>query len=155
MMLSQNTFTGEFTYSVDTKGRVNIPAKFRQCLSMENNNTFVITQGMDPCIWVYPLVVWNQIELDLKKLSSLSALNRHFIRNTVRFASSVEYDKQGRIQLTSSLVDYADIQRDATIIGMVNKIEIWNPTKLKEIVTDKDRKVDPAAYDELAKQIIL
>lgn len=155
MMLSKNTFTGEFTYTVDAKGRVNIPAKFRQCLSRENKNTFIITQGMDPCIWVYPLIVWNQIEIDLKKLSSLSMLNRHFIRNTVRYASAVEFDKQGRISLSGALMQYAGIERDATIIGMVNKIEIWNPTKLEEIVNDKDRQVDPAAYDELAKQIIL
>jgi len=155
MMLSQNTFTGEFTYSIDTKGRVNIPAKFRQCLSKENNNTFVITQGMDPCIWVYPLVVWKQIEIDLKKLSSLSALNRHFIRNTVRFATAVEFDKQGRIPLTSSQVQYGKLEKEAVIIGMVNKIEIWNPTKLEEIVTDKDQQIDSGAYDELAKQIIL
>lgn len=92
MTLNKNTFTGEYAYSLDSKGRVNIPAKFRQVLSKDNDNTFVITQGQDPCIWAYPLTVWQQIENELKQLSSLSAINRTFIRNTVRYASFTTYE---------------------------------------------------------------
>ena len=55
MTLNKDTFTGEYQYSLDSKGRVNIPAKFRQSLSKKNQNTFVATRGQDPCIWVYPL----------------------------------------------------------------------------------------------------
>ena len=154
MTLTNNTFIGEYAYSLDSKGRVNIPAKFRQSLSDDNECTFVIARGMDSCVWVYPLIQWKDIESNLRNLSSLSKINRTFVRNTARYASPSTYDKQGRITLTSSLIDYADLDKDVLIVGMVNKIEIWNPTRLDE--TDKQNlEIDPAAYDELAKNIVI
>jgi len=154
MTLTNNTFTGEYQYSLDAKGRVNIPAKFRQTLSEDSDNTFVITRGMDACIWVYPLAQWKDIELNLRNLSSLSTINRTFVRNTARYASPSTYDKQGRISLTPSLIDYAGLSKDVLIIGMVNKIEIWNPATLQ--ATDQQNlEIDSAAYDELAEKIIL
>ena len=149
-----NTFTGEFSYTVDSKGRVNIPSKFRKVLSVDNEDTFVITRGMDPCVWVYPVVVWQNIENDLKNLSSLSAINRTFVRNTVRYATPLTYDGQGRIQLTNNLINYAELGKKTLIIGMVNKIEIWNPDRLKEI-DKKNMKIDSTAYDDLAEKIII
>jgi len=154
MTTNLNTFTGEFSYTVDTKGRVNIPAKFRKVLSADNEDTFVITRGMDPCVWVYPIVVWQNIENDLKNLSSLSAINRTFVRNTVRYATPISYDGQGRIQLTTNLINYAGLDKTTLIIGMVNKIEIWNPERLKEI-DKKNMKIDSTAYDDLAEKIII
>ena len=154
MTLTNNTFTGEYAYSLDSKGRVNIPAKFRQSLFDDNEGTFVITRGMDSCVWVYPLIQWKDIESNLRNLSSLSNINRTFVRNTARYASPSTYDKQGRITLTPYLIDYAGLDKDVLIVGMVNKIEIWNPTRLDE--TDKQNlEIDPAAYDELAKNIII
>jgi len=154
MTTNLNTFTGEFSYAVDAKGRVNIPSKFRKVLSVDNEDTFVITRGMDPCVWVYPIVVWQNIENDLKNLSSLSAINRTFVRNTVRYATPLTYDGQGRIQLTTNLINYADLDKKTLIIGMVNKIEIWNPDRLKEI-DKKNMKIDSTAYDDLAEKIII
>ena len=154
MTLTNNTFIGEYAYSLDSKGRVNIPAKFRQVLSEDNENTFVITRGMDPCIWVYPLSQWKEIETNLRSLSSLSKIHRTFVRNTARYASPSTYDKQGRITLTPSLIEYAELEKDALIIGMVSKMEIWDPVQMDK--TDKETiKIDPAAYDELAEKIIL
>ena len=154
MTLTNNTFIGEYAYSLDSKGRVNIPAKFRQALSEDNENTFVIARGMDPCIWVYPLAQWKEIETNLRSLSSLSKIHRTFVRNTARYASPSTYDKQGRITLTPSLIEYAGLEKDALIIGMVSKMEIWNPVQMDK--TDKETiKIDPAAYDELAEKIIL
>ncbi|MDP6861363.1 MAG: division/cell wall cluster transcriptional repressor MraZ [Candidatus Marinimicrobia bacterium] len=154
MTTNLNTFTGEFSYTVDAKGRVNIPSKFRKVLSVDNEDTFVITRGMDPCVWVYPIVVWQNIENDLKSLSSLSAINRTFVRNTVRYATPLTYDGQGRIQLTNNLINYAELGKKTLIIGMVNKIEIWNPDRLKEI-DKKNMKIDSTAYDDLAEKIII
>ena len=91
---------------------------------------------MDTCIWVYPHKVWLTIEDELRKLSSLSRTNRSFIRSTVRYASTVQYDKQGRIALSQNLIDYAQLKNDALIIGVVNKIEIWNPKLLKSAEKD-------------------
>ena len=109
---------------------------------------------MDNCIWVYPLIFWIKIENDLKKLSSISNTNRAFIRNTARYASPVKFDKQGRINLTNVLVEYANLDKDASIIGMINKIEIWNPSILDKV--DKESsKIKNDEYDELANKIII
>jgi len=154
MTLTNNTFIGEYTYSLDSKGRVNIPSKFRQTLSTDNQNTFVITRGLDSCIWVYPLVQWKEIEENLRKLSSLSGVHRAFVRNTARYATPSTYDKQGRINLTPSLINFASLEKDVLIIGMVNKMEIWDPVQLEK--ADKEiEKINPKDYDALSDRIIL
>jgi len=154
MTVNQNTFTGEYSYSVDSKGRINIPAKYRQVLSADNEKTFIITRGQEACIWVYPAVAWKQIEDQLKQLSALKAVNRSFVRSTVRYATPATYDKQGRIPLTPYLIDYASLDKEVLIIGMVNKIEIWNPSVLEK-TENKTQAINTAEFDELANQIIL
>ena len=154
MTLTRNTFIGEYPYSLDTKGRVNVPAKFRQSLSKKNENTFIITRGMDSCIYVYPLSQWKKIEDSLREISSLSKIHRTFVRSTARYASSSTYDKQGRITLTPSLIEYAKIEKEVLIIGMVNKMEIWNPKQLKE-TEEQSIAINQTEYDELAEKIIL
>ena len=154
MTLTKNTFIGEYPYSLDTKGRVNVPAKFRQSLSKDNKSTFVITRGMDSCIYVYPLIQWKKIEDSLRDISSLSKIHRTFVRSTSRYASSSTYDKQGRITLTPSLIEYAKIEKEVLIIGMVNKMEIWNPKQLKE-TEEQSIAINQTEYDELAEKIIL
>jgi len=150
----ENSFFGQYSYSIDTKGRVNVPAKFRQVLSEENDKTFIITRGEERCIRVYPLVVWEEIVEGLSKLSAVSPNNRHFIRKTTRYASIVQYDSQGRIMLTKPLIDYAGLDKDVFIIGTLNKFEIWNPDTLDQIDSD-DTNIDAATLHELAKDIIL
>ena len=154
MTLTNNTYIGEYAYSLDSKGRLNIPAKFRQSLSADSQNTFVITRGLDPCIWVYPLEQWKEIENNLRNLSSVKNIHRTFVRDTARYASPSTYDKQGRITLTPSLTEYAILEKDVLIIGMINKIEIWNPNTLK-IVDQQNLEIEPDAYDDLADKIIL
>ena len=154
MTLTNNTFIGEYTYSLDSKGRVNIPSKFRQTLSTDNQNTFVITRGLDSCIWVYPLVQWKEIEENLRKLSSLSSIHRAFVRNTARYATPSTYDKQGRINLTPSLINFASLKKDVLIIGMVNKMEIWDPLQLEK-ADKKIGKINPEEYNALSDKIIL
>ncbi|MAV70517.1 MAG: division/cell wall cluster transcriptional repressor MraZ [Candidatus Marinimicrobia bacterium] len=154
MTLAENTFIGEYSYTIDSKGRLNIPSRFRKSLSENDANTFVITKGLDPCIWVYPLTEWLKIENNLRNLSSVKNINRTFVRHTTRYASSSTYDKQGRVLLTPSLVDYASIDKEVLIIGAIGKIEIWNPEKLQE-VDKQNMKIEQDAYDELADKITL
>ena len=154
MTLNKNTFIGEYSYTVDTKGRINVPAKFRSSLSKENKNSLVITRGMDKCVWIYPLVIWKSIEDELRKLSSLSSVNRSFIRNTVRHASISKLDKQGRIALNQNIMTFSNITKNALIIGMVNKIEIWDPVFLSN-VDDSFNKIDSSQFDDLSDKIIL
>ena len=124
MTLNKDTFTGEYQYSLDSKGRVNIPAKFRQALSKKNQNTFVATRGQDPCVWIYPLTEWKKIESELRNLSSVSGIHRTFIRQIARSATPSTCDKQGRIMINPSLISYSNLKRDVLIIGMINKIEL-------------------------------
>ena len=154
MTLAENTFIGEYSYTIDSKGRLNIPSRFRKSLSKNDANTFVITKGLDPCIWVYPLTEWLKIENNLRNLSSVKNINRTFVRHTTRYASSSTYDKQGRVLLTPSLVNYASIKKEVLIIGAIGKIEIWNPEKLQE-VDKQNMEIEQDAYDELADKITL
>ena len=154
MTLSPNTFTGEYQYSLDTKGRINIPAKFRQSLSENNQNTFVATRGQDPCIWVYPLTEWKKIENELRNLSSVSGIHRTFVRQIARSATPSTCDKQGRIVISPSLISYSSIDKEALIIGMINKIEIWNP-KILETVDKNNINNDPNEFSALSDKIVI
>tara|TARA_X000001036_G_scaffold231250_1_gene216082 strand:- start:58 stop:522 length:465 start_codon:yes stop_codon:yes gene_type:complete len=154
MTLNKDTFTGEYQYSLDSKGRVNIPAKFRQALSKKNQNTFVATRGQDPCVWIYPLTEWKKIEDELRNLSSVSGIHRTFIRQIARSATPSTCDKQGRITLSPSLISYSGIEKEALIIGMINKIEIWNIDILKKV--DKENlNNEKNEFDMLSDKIVL
>ena len=151
MTITENTFTGESNYTLDSKGRLNIPSKFRSALSPENDGNFVITKGMDRCVVAYPLVEWqSRVEAGLRELSSTSQQNRLFVRSVTRYATTVKLDGQGRIQLTPYLKDYARLDRDVRIIGVVNKIEIWNPDDLENI-----EEMSPEDFDDLSDKVIL
>jgi len=154
MTLNKDTFTGEYQYSMDSKGRINIPAKFRQSLSKKNQNTFVATRGQDPCIWIYPLTEWKKIEDELRNLSSASAIHRTFVRQIARSATPSTCDKQGRIMISPSLISYSSIKREVLIIGMINKIEIWNPNLLKK-VDNNNITNDPSEFNALSDKIVI
>jgi len=154
MTITKNTFIGEYNYSLDSKGRVNIPAKFRQSLSKDNKNTFIATRGQDPCIWIYPLAEWKKIELELRNLSSVSGIHRTFVRQIARSATPSTCDKQGRIMINPSLISYAKIEKEALIIGMINKIEIWNIDILNKV--DKENlNNEKNEFDMLVDKIVL
>ena len=150
-MSSQYTFTGQFTFSIDSKNRINIPAPLRKQFSTNDKKTFVVTIGVDQCAWIYPIGEWNVIQNELKKLSSLSKTNRIFLRNHLRHASILKFDSQGRFVLPQSLIDYTSIKKDVTIIGVLNKIEIWNPNLLRKI--DQSDEIDDQSYEELSERV--
>jgi len=151
MTIKENTFTGEYRYNLDNKGRINIPSKFRSALSKLSNENFVITKGMDSCIVAYPLEEWQiRVESGLRELSSTSSKNRKLVRSITRFANTVKLDAQGRIQITPNLKEYADLEKEVIIIGVVNKIEIWNPVNLSKM-----EDITPDDFDELEDKVIL
>ena len=130
MAARTNTFSGEYRYSIDNKGRINIPAKFRQSLSPDSEETFVATRGLDDCVWIYPLEEWERIEDNLRNLTFLRAKERQFIRQITRWATPSKYDKQGRINIPAPLIEIAGLQDQVLIIGVLNKIEVWDPDTL-------------------------
>ena len=142
-------FSGEYLNTLDTKNRVNIPAKFRKVLDPINDRTFVITRGFDKCLSLYPIYEWNIVEQQLASLSSIRNRNRSFVRSVVRYASYVQYDRQGRIIIPDNLKSYSGIDKDIIIIGMINKIEIWSPDKIKKYEHD----IDIDEFDDLADDI--
>ena len=143
-------FAGEYSNTLDLKNRVNIPSKFRKALDPINDRTFVITRGFDPCLTLYPISEWNILEQQLASLSSIRNRNREFVRWIVRYASYVQYDKQGRIVIPDNLKVYASINREVSIIGMISKIELWSPEKNKKYNNDQMNIDD---FDDLADDI--
>lgn len=118
-------FIGEFHHSVDSKGRLIIPALFREMLG----ERCVITRGIDQCLFIYPLSEWKLL---LEKINGLP-VNRKDARQFARFflsgAIECEFDKQGRINISTPLMTYAELIKDCVVIGVSNRIEVWDTIK--------------------------
>ena len=125
------SFTGEYYNSLDQKNRLSIPVKFRKALDPINDRTFVITRGFDNCLILYPICEWNIVESQLKKLSSIRGRDRNFVRSIVRHATYLKYDSQGRIAIPELLINFAKIKKEVSVIGMINKIELWDCGELE------------------------
>jgi len=119
---------GEYNHTVDTKGRLIIPSKFREDLGDE----FVITKGLDGCLFVFPNHEWQTFEEKLKSLPLTNKSARQFARFFVAGATPCELDKQGRILLPGTLREFADLEKDVVLTGMLSRIEIWSKSKWNE-----------------------
>lgn len=113
---------GQFQHSLDSKGRLIIPAKFRKILG----TSFVLTKGLDSCLFVYPKEEWIIIQEKLKTLPFTQKEVRAFIRFFFAGAVEIKMDKQGRILIPQQLRDHACIKKDVLIIGILNRVEIWS-----------------------------
>ena len=136
-------FMGEYHHSIDEKGRLIIPSKFRT----ELGESFVITRGLENCLFVYSLVEWNKITDKLKKLPFTKQNARNFNRFLLSGATITELDKQGRIVIPSTLVDFADIDKDCVIIGVNDRLEIWSKTKWENFFSENEDKLSDIAED--------
>lgn len=119
---------GEYQHSIDAKGRVILPAKFRE----EIGENCIATKGLEKCLFVYPKQEWSTIESKLKQLPLAKAEARAFVRFFFSGAAELECDKQGRVLVPSNLRDYAALDKDIVIIGVLNRIEIWDKTAWEE-----------------------
>ena len=116
------TFIGQYQHSIDAKGRLSIPAKFRDALG----ESFVITQGPDNCLFVYAMQDWKELEEKFKKLSFTKAKARAFSRLFFSGADAVEADKLGRALLAGHLRNFAGLEKEVMVIGVGNRLEIWD-----------------------------
>ena len=123
---------GEYRHNIDDKGRIIIPAKFREEIGMK----FVVTRGLDGCLFVYAMDSWNKIVSKLQTLPFTKKDARTFMRFFLSGATVCEFDKQGRINLSNSLIEYAGIQKECTIIGVNDRLEIWASEKLDVIMEE-------------------
>ena len=115
-------FIGEYHHTIDEKGRITIPSKFRDGLG----DSFIVTRGIENCLFVYSLNNWNEICDKLNLLPFTKKDARNFIRFFMSGATTVELDKQGRINILSPLISYAGLKKDCVIIGTGDRLEIWS-----------------------------
>lgn len=128
-------FMGEYNHSIDAKGRLIIPVKFRQELGKQ----FVVTKGLDGCLFVYPRSEWENIENKLSEIPLTTKDARKFLRFFFAAAAVCEMDRQGRILIPVALRNYAGLEKDAVLAGVFNRIEIWS----------KERWTAESDYDDM------
>lgn len=138
-------FMGEYQHQLDTKGRMIVPAKFRD----ELTEHFVITRGLDKCLFGYPLDEWKRIEEKLKTLPITKRDARKFMRLFFSGAVEVELDKQGRINIPKNLMEYAGLSKECTVIGVSTRIEIWDRSSWDNFYEDTEEH-----YEEIAEELI-
>lgn len=138
-------FMGEFQHTLDGKGRMIVPVKFRE----ELGTTFVMTRGLDKCLFVYPLAEWEILEAKLKSLPMTRADARSFVRFFFSGATECELDKQGRILIPTTLRDYAQLERDCYVLGVSNRVEIWSHS-LWNAYSDKAEE----SFAEIAENLV-
>lgn len=128
---------GEYHHNIDEKGRLIIPSKFREDIGSK----FIVTRGLDGCLFVYAMNEWENIVSKLKKLPFTKKDARTFNRFFMSGATVCEFDKQGRINLPSSLINYATLQKECTIIGVNDRLEIWATDKFDSLIEENLEKV--------------
>ncbi|HHV79998.1 MAG TPA: division/cell wall cluster transcriptional repressor MraZ [Firmicutes bacterium] len=119
---------GEYQHTIDEKGRLTVPAKLRDALG----DRFILTKGLDGCLFGYPVEEWKQLEAKLRELPLTKADVRAFVRLLLAGASECELDRQGRFVLPNNLRAHADIDKDVIITGVSTRIEIWSRQRWEE-----------------------
>ncbi|WP_068784961.1 division/cell wall cluster transcriptional repressor MraZ [Paenibacillus phocaensis] len=138
-------FMGEFQHSIDDKGRIIIPAKFRDLLG----NSFVVTRGLDQCLFVYPMQEWEVLEQKLKALPLMKSDARAFTRFFFSGATECEWDKQGRVNLPSNLRQYAKLEKDCVVLGVSNRVEIWSKDTWEQYFQQSED-----TFNEIAEKLV-
>lgn len=136
-------FIGEYQHAIDVKNRMIIPSKFREYLG----DRFVVTKGLDNCLYAYPMEEWENLEQKLKSLPLSSKDARAFVRFFFSGASECELDKQGRFVIPVNLIDYAGIKKEIVIIGASTRFEIWSKENWDEYNSSN---ID---FDEIAEKM--
>jgi MraZ protein len=143
-----SSFKGSYSYSVDAKGRVNIPSRLRRAVSPEANETFVITRGYEQCLFIYPLDEWNILEQSIRQLSPSNAQHRLFTRTLLQLATECQLDAQSRIMIPRELLQFAGIEDQVLILGVLERLELWNPR-----VHDEYLRAQTESYQDIAQKV--
>jgi MraZ protein len=138
-------FMGEYHHSIDNKGRMIVPSKFRD----ELGDMFIITRGLDQCLFGYPISEWELIEEKLKGLPLTKKDARAFTRFFFSGATESELDKQGRINIPAPLLQYAKLEKECVILGVSNRIEIWSKQIWEDYFTQSEE-----SFAEIAENMI-
>ncbi len=142
-------FYGEYEHKLDRKGRIIIPARFREVFKENYVEKFYVTRGLDKCLFLFIEEEWKAQERIFKSVSFTKTEARKFNRLYFSGACEVICDKQGRILIPQYLKEYADIQKGVMVIGVSNRIEIWSKEKWKQYYNDtKD------SFEDIAEKLI-
>ena len=126
-------FMGEYHHSIDVKGRLIVPSKLRDDLG----DNFIVTRGLDGCLFLYPNEQWNTLINKYKELPDTKD-KRQFLRIFLSGATTCEYDKQGRINIPKPLTEYAALEKDCIIIGVDEKLEIWSKERWEGFIANNE-----------------
>ena len=138
-----NMFMGEFHHNIDDKARIVLPSKFRE----ELGETFVITRGLEGCLFVYSKIEWNNIVSKLKTLPFTKKDARAFLRFFLSGAVECQADKQGRVAIPTPLVNYANIEKQCVIIGVNDRLEIWSQSTFDNYFNENQDNISDLAED--------
>lgn len=144
-----SSFKGRFTYSVDNKGRVALPAKLRKSVSTTANESFIILRGFERCLYIYPQDEWNKLEESIRGLTFSDAQHRFFSRTLLGWATDCQLDSQQRIMLSQEHLEYAGIKNEVLILGVLERIELWDPAIYLEY-----EKNQPATYETVVERVL-
>ncbi len=142
-------FYGEHEHTIDKKGRIIVPAKFRDAFKEYGVERFYITRGLDKCLFLFTEDEWKSQESKFKAIPFTKSEARKFNRLYFSGASQIEIDKQGRLLLPKYLKDYAEIKKDVMIIGVVNRMEIWSKETWQEYY-----KNSKGSFEQIAENLI-
>jgi MraZ protein len=142
-------FKGQYSYSVDAKGRISIPAKLRKHVSPESNDTFIMTQGTGKYIDIYPLDQWNLLEEKLLNLNLFNPEHARFSRMLLQNAFDDTLDSQSRILIPQNLLVHAGIIKEVLILGVSTKIELWNPSVFENYMNSSEE-----TFEQIAAKVI-
>lgn len=134
-------FMGEYSHTIDAKGRIIVPAKFRESLG----DNFVVTKGLDNCLFVYTSEDWRKFEEKLRTLPLTNKDARKFTRFFLAGAAEMEIDKQGRILIPSVLREFAALEKDVVLVGVGSRIEIWDKARWNESISIYDDDMEEVA----------
>ena len=148
--MSKIMFLGNFTYSIDAKGRISIPARMRKFVSTESNDTFVLTRGSAKCINIYPMDYWKELLASkLDKLNTFDPKDAKFMRMFLQEAAEDRFDSQSRLMVPKQLIEFAEIEKEVLILGRNKYIEVWNPKAYEKYLNGIED-----SYEEIAKEVM-
>lgn len=141
------SFSGKYYYTIDPKGRIIIPAPFRDIISSNYNpKLYIVNAAFEKCLHIYPQEEWNKLEEKVRQLPKMQEEVRFFMRRVIASAQEVEVDKQGRILIPAAHREDAGLNSDIVIVGQIEKIELWD-RKEWDVVVDYSR-IDKKAVEE-------
>ena len=144
------SFLGTYRHSIDHKGRVSIPSRFRRALSGDAEETFVILRGLEGCVSLYPLDEWRHIEERLRSKNYSDPTNRRYQRSTLQHAAYGALDVQGRVAIPPALLSVASLKKDVVVNGVLDHIEIWDPEQFERYLAGSDR-----TFEDMAGELLL